>query len=102
MLCCVSAQPAERTIVFCNKIDTCRKVENLLKRAAGGGEGFRNGGGGGGRSGGGFDYDSADEHDLLEAEAGSSGREPAYEVLPYHAAIADRLRTGNLQVGIAL
>ncbi|KAK9822358.1 hypothetical protein WJX81_001173 [Elliptochloris bilobata] len=26
-------EPAARTIVFCNKIETCRKVENLLNRA---------------------------------------------------------------------
>lgn len=25
-------QGASRTILFCNKIETCRKVENLLKR----------------------------------------------------------------------
>lgn len=25
-------QKAMRTIVFCNKIETCRKVENVLKR----------------------------------------------------------------------
>ena len=25
-------QSALRTIVFCNKIETCRKVENVLKR----------------------------------------------------------------------
>lgn len=25
-------QKALRTIVFCNKIETCRKVENVLKR----------------------------------------------------------------------
>lgn len=29
-------QDATRTIVFCNKIETCRKVENLLKRSADG------------------------------------------------------------------
>ena len=40
-MCCCSAlssalwmlQGAARTIVFCNKITTCRKVENLLNRA---------------------------------------------------------------------
>ena len=30
------AQAAARTIVFCNKIETCRKVENLLNRGLGG------------------------------------------------------------------
>ena len=29
-------QAAARTIVFCNKIETCRKVENLLNRGLGG------------------------------------------------------------------
>lgn len=27
-------QKAMRTIVFCNKIETCRKVENVLKRTS--------------------------------------------------------------------
>ena len=27
-------QSALRTIVFCNKIETCRKVENVLKRTS--------------------------------------------------------------------
>lgn len=31
-------QRAPRSIVFCNKIDTCRKVENFLNRALGAGE----------------------------------------------------------------
>eukprot|EP00249_Psilotum_nudum_P023340 c28836_g1_i1 orf=1281-3389(+) len=28
----VDQQPAQKTIIFCNKIETCRKVENVLKR----------------------------------------------------------------------
>lgn len=28
----VEGRPVSKTIVFCNKIDTCRKVENVLKR----------------------------------------------------------------------
>ncbi len=32
-------QKALRTIVFCNKIETCRRVENVLKRDSGQGEG---------------------------------------------------------------
>ena len=36
MLTCM--QKALRTIVFCNKIETCRKVENVLKRDTGQGE----------------------------------------------------------------
>ena len=31
-------QSALRTIVFCNKIETCRKVENVLKRSSPQGE----------------------------------------------------------------
>ena len=31
-------QSALRTIVFCNKIETCRKVENVIKRASPQGE----------------------------------------------------------------
>ena len=35
-MACVPLQAAARTIVFCNKIETCRKVENVLKRGGGG------------------------------------------------------------------
>lgn len=50
---------AARTIVFCNKIETCRKVENFLNRRH-----------------------RADD---------------AFEVLPYHRAIADDARAANLR-----
>ncbi|KAK9811880.1 hypothetical protein WJX72_011720 [[Myrmecia] bisecta] len=50
-----------RTIVFCNKIETCRKVENLLTRSLG-----------------------AD-----------------MQVLPYHSAIVENVRTRNLQTFLA-
>ena len=35
---CTDMQRALRTLVFCNKIETCRKVENVLKRGSKPGE----------------------------------------------------------------
>ena len=35
---CIDMQKALRTLVFCNKIETCRKVENVLKRSSRPGE----------------------------------------------------------------
>ena len=35
---CLDMQKALRTLVFCNKIETCRKVENVLKRSSKPGE----------------------------------------------------------------
>ena len=89
-----------RTIVFCNKIETCRKVENLLSRAAsrqapgGSGQGSDRGSGQSRQSG----YGSSDDEDRWAGQGGAVSKTPAYSVLPYHSAITPKLRAQNLQV----
>lgn len=81
-------QPAERVIVFCNKIDTCRVVENALNRASGRAPEHGGGGGGGGGT----------EDDDSSSSRQHSDRGPPLTVLPYHAAITPPQRLANLQV----
>lgn len=74
-------QPAERVIVFCNKIDTCRVVENALNRAS----------------------RKVPDHSSAHADSDSehsehSDRQAAFVALPYHAAITPPQRAANLQV----
>ena len=80
-------QPAERVIVFCNKIDTCRVVENALNRA--GGRAPEHGGAGGGSGLDDDDFSGSRQH---------GDRGPPLTVLPYHAAITPPQRLANLQV----
>ena len=86
-------QPAERVIVFCNKIDTCRVVENALNRASSRAP-EHNGGG----SGGGGGSASGLEDDDLRGSRQHSDRGSPLTVLPYHAAITPPQRLTNLQV----
>jgi hypothetical protein len=81
----VPLQPAERVIVFCNKIDTCRVVENALNRASS--RAPEHGGGGGGLED--DDFGDSRQHGL---------RAPSFTVLPYHAAITTPQRLANVQV----
>ena len=85
---CIPMQPAERVIVFCNKIDTCRVVENALNRASGRGPEH----GGGASGGGGL------EDDDFSGGRQHSDRSLPLTVLPYHAAITPPQRLANLQV----
>lgn len=80
-------QRRQRTIVFCNKIETCRKVENFLNRSMlvddddnGEGEGEGEG-----------------ERQRQRSDgAYSSPSSGGFAVLPYHAAIAPLVRDKNL------
>lgn len=73
LLAVLQERRAARAIVFCNKIETCRKVENFLNRT------LPRGGGG----------------------EGEGGRASGATVLAYHAAIAPERREANLKEFLA-
>jgi superfamily II DNA/RNA helicase len=83
---------AERAVVFCNKLETCRLVENAMRR-------WRDAALAGGGAGGEEEEEEGDEDEDEDEDDGGGNDDllrRQHEPLAYHEAVRDELRKANL------